>query len=311
MSPRHFAIISPSGAVAEGLIDRAADTLRTLGMTVTVSEHARDSATAYGVISHSAPLDIRERELRQALNNPDIDVILCARGGYGAIQLLGRIEPELVAKARKPIIGFSDITALHALWAVAGVPSFHAPMTRHITLGGPSAVATLKTLELVCGTATIDYTTAPHPLNRNGQATGTLRGGNLALLYALRATPYDVIQPGVILAIEDVAEQVYQVQRMLHSLRLSGQLAQLGGLVVGQFTKYNENTSGTAMYNMIADMVAPYNYPVCFNFPIGHVDNNLPLPLGDRVTLTVDGKSATLRQPHLNNHKLTNHGKPE
>ena len=135
---------------------------------------------------------------------------------------------------------------------------------------------------------------APSPLTRPGSATGRLAGGNLAVLGALISTPCDVIKPGTILFIEDIAEPIYKVERMLYTLRLNGTLASLGGLIVGQFTRYEPSRDYEHMELMIADMIAPYGYPVAFNAPIGHVSDNMPMVCGDLVTLSVSRGEVTI-----------------
>ncbi len=277
----------------DGHIDSAAQALRHWGYEPALGRHCKENMRAYGVIAHSAPLPDRLDDLLWAIGDPTVDAVLCARGGYGAIQLLDWVDPSLVAAAAKPIIGFSDITALHALWHRAGVPSIHGPMAKHLTECGidhPDSVLLHRLLE----GERPDIVTDGHRLNRPGQATGILTGGNLALLYALLATPYNLVLPGHILVIEDIAEQVYQVQRMLHALRLSGRLQQLAALVVGQFTNYRDNAQGDAMYQMISDMASACDIPVAFGFPVGHVEHNVPLVMGAQVSLTVGTDSTVL-----------------
>ena len=137
------------------------------------------------------------------------------------------------------------------------------------------------------------YNVLPHPHNRCGSVTATITGGNLAVLMSLLATPFNMIKPGNIIFIEDVAEQVYQVQRLLYHLRLAGILPDLAGLIVGQFTKHRGDDT-TAMIDMIHDMVAPYGYPVAFNFPIGHIPRNVPIVEGSTATLNVNENGASL-----------------
>ena len=150
------------------------------------------------------------------------------------------------------------------------------------------------------------YETEPHACNRTGAATAPLVGGNLALLHSMLGTRYNMIEPGVILFIEDIAEAIYRTQRMLLSLQLAGILPRLAGLVVGQFTRYRDpllpeqeqeqTTQRSAMYEMISEMVAPYDYPVAFNFPIGHVNRNVPLVEGARVHLSVEKERVILTE---------------
>lgn len=293
MTNKRIAIISPAGAVLPERIDGAALTLRQWGYEPILSDYCKLSIRAYGVINHSSTLDQRRHDLIWAITDPSIDAILCARGGYGAIQLLDTIDPKLVADNPKPIIGFSDITALHALWHSAGVRSIHAPMAKHLAECGPMHPDSQRLHCLLEGRLD-DISVNGHQFNRPGKATAPLIGGNLALLYALLASPYNLVLPGHILFVEDIAEQVYQVQRMLHALRLAGRLQHLAGLIVGQFTDYRENHEGDAMMHMISDMVAPYGYPVAMGFPIGHVEHNIPLVEGAMVQLTVTQQSTHL-----------------
>jgi len=287
------AIISPSGTVLNERVDGAVRAFQKWGFVPLLGEHAKGEYKAFEVITHSAPREHRLSDLLWAMNDPEVKAILCSRGGYGAVHLLQDLDINAIASHPKWIIGFSDISALHAAWHRAGVVSIHSPMAKHLTLNDINEEINLINYNIITGKELPSYHVAPHVHNRQGCATATITGGNLAVLSGLLATPYNIIKPGHIIFIEDVAEQVYQVQRMLYHLRLAGILPQLAGLVVGQFTKHRgEDTS--AMFDMIADMVAPYSFPVAFNFPIGHVDYNVPIVEGATASLNVDSSGATL-----------------
>ena len=133
-----------------------------------------------------------------------------------------------------------------------------------------------------------------HPLNRPGKAEGLLAGGNLAVIAGLVSTPFDVIRPGTILFIEDIAEPIYKVERILYTLRLSGALGSLGGLIVGQFTDYAPDRNSPTMEAMISRMVEPFDFPVAFGFPIGHVDHNIPMTCSSEVALDVSSDTTLL-----------------
>lgn len=281
-----FAIISPSGTVLNERIDGAANAIRQWGFTPVLGEHCRGEYHAYDVITHSASLEHRLADLQWALGDSEVKAILCSRGGYGAVHLLEHLDLEALAKNPKWIIGFSDISALHAAWHRAGVVSIHSPMAKHLTLHGIDNEISRNNFNIITGKGLPSYGVEPHCHNRLGSATATITGGNLAVVMSLLATPYNVIKPGNILIIEDVAEQVYQVQRLFYHLKLAGILPRLAGLVVGQFTKHRGDESAV-MYDMIHDMVAPYDYPVAFNFPIGHIEHNVPIVLGSTATLEV------------------------
>jgi muramoyltetrapeptide carboxypeptidase len=287
------AIISPSGTVLSERVDGAINAIEQWGFHAIEGEHTREQYHAYEVVTHSAPWQLRLDDLRWALNDPQVKAILCSRGGYGAVHLLEHIDLDALARNPKWIIGFSDISALHAAWHRAGVVSIHSPMAKHLWLNGIDDETSRINYNVITGSGLPTYTIAPHHHNRTGSATATITGGNLAVLMGLLATPFNIIKPGNILFIEDVAEQVYQVQRLLYHLRLAGILPRLAGLIVGQFTKHRGDDT-SAMLDMISDMVAPYSYPVAFNFPIGHVPRNVPIVEGTTATLQVTASATTL-----------------
>ena len=281
-----IAIVSPSGAVLPERVDGAVRAFEKWGFVPVLGEHCKQECKTYGVISHSAPWQDRLSDLNQALHDPEVRAILCSRGGYGAVHLLEYLDLDYIASHPKWIVGFSDISALHAAWHRAGVMSIHSPMAKHLTLHDIDDEINQINYNIMTRGEFPSYRVLPHPHNRCGTATATITGGNLAVLMSLLATPFNMIKPGNIIFIEDVAEQVYQVQRLLYHLRLAGILPNLAGLIVGQFTKHRGEET-TAMVDMIADMVAPYGYPVAFDFPIGHVPRNVPIVEGATATLDV------------------------
>lgn len=282
-----IAIVSPSGPVDSALVYAAADTLRGQGYRVDIFPSALGKCGQYAA-SNSARL----ADLSAALTDSTVRAILCSRGGYGAVHLLDSLSALPLERAPKWLIGFSDISALHALLASRGIASIHGNMCKHIALG-PDDEDNATFLAMLRGYRPA-YEFAPDSLNRCGQASGRLLGGNLAVIAELINTPYDVIQPGTILFIEDVEEPIYKIERIMYQLRLSGVLPRLGGLIVGQFTGYRPNDSYETMERMIADMTAPYTYPVAFNVPIGHVDHNVPVIQSAEVTLTVTPEGTSL-----------------
>lgn len=287
------AIISPSGTVLPERVDGAVRAFSEWGFVPVEGKHCREHYTAYGIVSHSAPMESRRDDLLWAINDPEVRAILCSRGGYGAVQLLEHLDLEQLARDPKWIVGFSDISALHAAWHRAGVVSIHSPMSKHLTLYDRDDEINRINYEIMTKGKLPCYQEPGHRHNRNGMAQAPITGGNLAVLMSLLATPYNLIKPGHILFIEDVAEQVYQVQRLLYHLRLAGILPRLAGLIVGQFTKHRGDDT-SAMVDMISDMVACYDYPVAFNFPIGHVPRNVPIVEGANAVLEVTPGSTRL-----------------
>lgn len=284
-----IAIVSPSSKVLSRYIDEAAQVLASWGYKVVKGAH---SYGAYG--NFAATPQERLSDLREALLNPDVKAIMCSRGGYGAVHLLDGITAQDIRDNVKWLMGFSDISAFHAAWVRAGVASLHAPMCKHLAEEGGDQVSSQYLREILAGQYPV-YRVEPHRFNRCGSVRARIVGGNMAVLCGLLRTPYDIFQEDTILFIEDVGERTYKVERMLYNLELAGVLPRLAGLVVGQFTDYNEDPGMCAtMQEMIASRVALYGYPVAFNFPIGHVVLNHPIIEGADATFTVTPDGVTL-----------------
>lgn len=287
-------ILSPSSKIDKSFLKGAKKCLKSWGLEVALAKHAAGSHGTY-----AGSIKQRLEDLQDALDDDKAKVILCSRGGYGAVHLLGKLDFTRFREHPKWLIGFSDITALHNTLQKEGFASLHAPMARHLTVEPENDYCTLALKDILFGHLTaetaeavetceegFDYICPVHKLNQKGCASGILRGGNLSVFYGMRGTPYDIPADGTILFIEDVGERPHAVERMIYNLKLGGVLERLSGLIIGQFTEYEENKSlGKDLYGAIADLVKEYSYPVCFNFPVGHVTHNLPLINGARVTL--------------------------
>lgn len=275
-----IAICSPAGKIDPKIVNGAIEVLRGQGYEIKLMPHALGE---YG--SFSGTPEERYADLRDAFADPDVRAILCSRGGYGVVHILDRLDKLPLADDPKWVIGFSDISALHALMARKGIASVHSSMCAHIKEGAadPDNEALLDIL----GGGRPVHIFDSHDFDRPGIATGRLVGGNVAVLADLVSTPFDLIQPDTILFIEDIAEPIYKIERILYQLRLSGVLGRLRGLIVGQFTDYKPSDDHPDMESMIRAAVAPYDYPVAFNVPVGHVDHNIPLIESATVTLKV------------------------
>ena len=286
-------IIAPSGAIDTGYIDQASARLRAWGYIVSEGAHARERWGRFAGTD-----DERAADLNEALSDPGVDVILCARGGYGLQRIIDRFAP-----ITKPVIGFSDITALHQLSALGHQPSVHGIMCKHIATLPEDSEPIVALRAILAGEAP-EYTWESHPLNRVGKACAPVIGGNLSVLYGLQGTPYDLRSifkfsnnQKPILLIEDICERHYHIDRMMRNLRLSGVLAGISGLIVGQFSDCEDDPSmGCTVYETIKEAVADYDYPVLFDAPIGHVERNLPLWLGVPTQLTVTTENTSVRQ---------------
>ena len=218
----------------------------------------------------------RAEQLRAAIENPEVDAILCARGGYGATRLLPEFDPADIAAANKTLVGFSDITALHALWARAGVRSIHAPMVASLAKASEHVIAEwFRTLEGRDGPESWKVETMVA-----GSAEGRLFGGNLAVLASLVGTPYAPPLEGCVLFLEDVGERPYRVDRVLTSLRQAGWLQRCAGFVIGAFTEGDPGPDGVSIDDVIRDRLGDLGVPVVTGFPAGHIDDNEPLTFG-------------------------------
>ena len=276
-------IVSPSGAIQPGFIDGATKLLSSWGLKVTEGKYAR---TEYGRFSGTK--DERVADLQQALDDPNVKAILCSRGGYGLAQIIDKIDFTSFAKSPKWLIGFSDITILHNAITALGIASMHGIMTKYLTELPEESDQITSFKNLLFGTPS-NFSIKPEAENRLGQAEGKLIGGNLSVMMGMRSTPFDLDFNNNILFIEDVGEKPYQIDRMMQSLRLSGVLKQISGLVVGQFSDYDEDPlMMQSVAEIILAAVSEYDYPVCFNFPAGHVDYNLSFVLGEQAELFVE-----------------------
>lgn len=298
------AIVSPSGIVLPERVEGAVAAFREWGFQPVTGQHVLESHCTYHTIRFGGTRQQRLADLQWALAEDSIKAVLCSRGGYGVVHLLELLDHDAIKRHPKWLIGFSDISGLHALFHKLGIMSIHASMAKHFTEHGTQGEISRAVLNILTGGRWPEYHEQGHAFNREGTATATITGGNLTVLAGLMGTPYNLMKPGQLLFIEDIAEEPYRVERLLYQLRLAGILPQLAGLIVGKFNRYHadgrfietsDEDRHQDMNTMIRDMVAPYGYPVAFNFPTGHIDRNLPLIEGATATLTV-----TATHTHLN-----------
>lgn len=283
-------IVSPSGKIDNQFLKGARKRMESWGLKVVVGKHADGSCGKY-----AGTIRQRLKDLQDAMDDPNVKAILCSRGGYGAVHLIDKLDFTAFCEHPKWLLGFSDITALHNLVQKNGYASLHSLMARHLTVEPEDDPCSLYLKDILSGNLP-SYTCEKHKLNKLGSAQGILRGGNMAVAYGLRGTPYDIPAEGTVLFIEDVSERPHAIERMMYNLKLGGVLEKLSGLIVGQFTEYEEDCSlGKEVYAALADLVKEYDYPVCFNFPVGHVTHNLPLINGATVELTVGKKNVELK----------------
>jgi len=238
----------------------------------------------------------RANDLQEAINDSNIKAILCFRGGYGSVRILEMVDFTPLIKNPKWIAGYSDVTALHNVLNKLNIASIHSTMPVNFHTNTEVALGTLKKA-LFNESIVIDSQSA-HTLNQNGSAVGKLVGGNLSMLYSLSGTRYDIDTKDCILFIEDLDEYLYHIDRMMFNLKLSGKLENLKGLIVGGMTDMNDNDTpfGWSAEEIIHNVVKEYNFPVCFNFPAGHIEDNRTLIFGKESKLDVNENGFRLIQ---------------
>lgn len=283
-------IVTPSGKIEPAYIDGALKVLSGWGYVATEGKYARGEYGRFGGTKEQ-----RTSDLQQALDDPRVKAILCSRGGYGVAQLLDKLNFDAFCASPKWLIGFSDITLLHNAISNCGIASAHAIMARHLTELDENEAAVQSLKQLLAGKMPA-YTLASEPENRPGRAKGKLIGGNLSVLAGMTGTPFDLPYEGNILFLEEIAERPYHIDRMMNNLRLSGALSRINGLVIGQFSDCDEDPlMMQSIREIILDAVKDYGYPICFNFPAGHVDDNRTLVMGAECTLEVNDHSSKLQ----------------
>lgn len=237
----------------------------------------------------------RRQDLQKMLDDSTLKAIFSARGGYGSSRIIDGLNFRKFRKHPKWIVGFSDITAIHCHLERMGFESLHATMPK--LFGQEGTENALKTLRKGLWGEELGYEIPAHPFNRLGTGQGTVVGGNLCLLAHLIGSRSEPDTRHKILFIEDVGEYYYNLDRMMVQLKRAGKLSQLNGLIVGQFTdlKDNETSSfGKNHYEIIAEHVEAYNYPVCFDFPVGHVSDNRAMIVGRTAHLSVSPENVQL-----------------
>lgn len=229
----------------------------------------------------------RAAVFQQYLDNEEIDAIWLARGGYGGIRIIDRLDFTRFMQHPKWIVGFSDSTILHCKMNRLGVPSLHASMPYYFAKKTPAAKQSLY--DALTGKS-LHYELPFHPLNRLGEMEGEIVGGNLSVLIGMMGSDTFPETDGKILFIEEVDEYIYHIDRMMHALKRTGKLDHLKGLIVGGLTQIHDNPNpfGMTAEEVIAEAVAEYAYPVCFGFPAGHFDDNRALMFGLSSRLMVE-----------------------
>jgi muramoyltetrapeptide carboxypeptidase len=288
-----IALVAPAGPLAPEAVDRALDRVRAWGWEPRPGSYVRGRR---GYLSGCD--QERAGDFNDALSDPAVDAIGCLRGGYGTMRILRQIDwPALEARPR-PIIGFSDNTALHLAVQRRGIVSFHAPHPAATDF--PAFSAELLHRALTVSTPAGLLPDPPDAAQRasslvGGVAEGRLVGGNLSLVAATLSTPAAIQADGRILFLEEIGEPAYRIDRLLTQLRLAGVLERVNGIALGAFTGGPAECAGTpSLEELFRDRLGDLGVPVAMGFPFGHVADNWTIPLGVRARLDAGAGTLTL-----------------
>ena len=287
------AIVAPSGILKsrEGEVQQAVALLKSWGLHAVVGKHVFSKADHFAGTD-----DERCADLQNAMDDPKISAIWCARGGYGTVRLLDKLNYTEFKKNPKWIIGYSDITALHNQVHNEGFQSLHALMCVSLTKDLNDIKETVATFKSAIFGKPENYTLKGSRYNKVGETSGELVGGNLTMLHTMLGSETSIDTSGKILFIEEIGEYKYHIDRMLQSLKRAGYFDNLKGLVVGDMTKMRKNTTlwGTSVEQLILDALEDYDFPIAFNMPAGHEKDNRALVLGRTIDLKVTKDSASV-----------------
>lgn len=288
------AIVAPSGILInrEDEVAQAKQLLESWNLSVIVGKHV------FKQNNHFAGTDNeRCEDLQNAMDNPNISAIWCARGGYGTVRILDKLDYTKFRAHPKWLIGYSDITALHNQFHNQGFESVHALMCTSLTKDLSKIKPTIETFKRVLFGESLSYTLKGSALNKPGSVTGQLVGGNLTLLHTMLGSETSIDTSGKILFIEEIGEYKYHVDRMLQTLKRAGYFDNCKAVLVGDFTKMKKNNTalwGSSIEQLIIDALSEYDFPIAFNMPAGHEKDNRAMILGRSVTLTVNKEGSTL-----------------
>ena len=287
------AIVAPSGVLNHRTkeIEQAKSLLESWGL------HPIIGNSVFNQFNHFAGTDEERREdFQNALDSPEISAIWCARGGYGTVRVLDKLDYTQFKKHPKWIIGYSDITALHNQMDIEGVESIHAMMCTSLQDDLDSIKETISTFKDAIFGKPLAYTLEGSEYNKTGTSSGQLVGGNLTILHTMLGSKTSINTSGKILFIEEIGEYEYHIDRMLQSLKRAGYFDNCRGVIVGDITKVRRNTTpwGVPVQQLVLDALAEYNFPIAFNMPAGHEKDNRAMILGRTIELTVSSELSTM-----------------
>lgn len=288
-----IAIVCPAGYMPREKMQTCIETLQQWGFKVKPGKTAGHQFHYF-----SGTDEERLADLQQMLDDKEVKAIFCGRGGYGLSRIIDKLDFTKFKLNPKWIIGYSDITILHAhVYNKFKIASLHAPMASAFNDGGANNEFVQSLKKAITGRKA-NYNCAPHSLNRNGIAEADLVGGNLSLVCHLIGSASDISTKNKILFLEDVGEYIYNIDRMFMQLKRAGKLDLLAGLIIGGFTDMKDTVIpfGQNVYDIIFDKVKEYQYPICFDFPVSHTERNYALKVGVKHELKVSKGKVELKE---------------
>lgn len=287
------AIVAPSGILKNktGEVHEAKELLKSWGLNVVVGKHV------FSQDNHFAGTDAeRYEDFQNAMDDHTISAIWCARGGYGTVRILDKLNFSKFREHPKWLIGYSDITALHNQFQNEGFESIHALMCTSLTKDLEDIPETISTFKKAIFGEALNYTLKGTDYNRVGTITAPLVGGNLTILHTMLGSKSSIDTTGRILFIEEIGEYKYHIDRMLQSLKRAGYFDNCAGVLVGDMSKMRKNTTlwGTSVEQLILDALSEYDFPIAFNMPAGHEKDNRAMILGRMVELAVGKEQSTV-----------------
>lgn len=284
-------IVAPASFIKENEIKHAMDLISSWGINIKLGKNLFKNTNSFAGTDSQ-----RTKDFQEMLDKDEINAIICARGGYGSVRIIDKLNFDHFINHPKWIAGSSDITILHALLQNRlGIESLHSTMPRDFS-SGRGNLTSVQTLKDALFGNLKTYKARSHPYNRPGEADGILVGGNLSVLYSLRGTKYDIDTRDKILFLEDVDEYLYHIDRMIINFTSSGKLQNLKGLIIGGMNNMKPSRSGfdKPAYDIIKEATVLFDYPIMFGAPSGHTKPNNTLIFGRYVNMRIDDKQCRL-----------------
>ena len=276
------AVISTARKVIPSELDFAITKIKSWGLNVCFGKNLFKKQHQF-----AGTIEERAKDLQWALDDNNIKAVFFARGGYGSVHVVDYVDWEVFTAKPKWLIGFSDITVFHShVHQCFNLPTLHAAMPITYPQNTDGAIKNIR--DILFG-ENVSYKFKGHSFNKNGKVKTAIVGGNLSILYSLLGSKSQLNTDGKILFLEDLDEYLYHIDRMMQALKRAGMLENLSGLMIGGMNGMNDNTIpfGKTAEEIIRDVVSEYTYPVAFNIPAGHINENFPLLFGKNASFTV------------------------